>query len=156
MAIQGKNGYSHETIRVYAPSRGNLALAPEAAPRTRVAAEPVKKPRRSPAPKQAVPEAKVRRRTLAETMRAYKVLPKFAAVLCVGIATSAMLFVIMRYSRISSAYNEVNELSSQIENMEKAVEKANVDYLFSIDIDAAHDAARAAGMVYPTVDNISD
>ena len=138
-------------IRVYAPSRGNLALAPEAVPSTRVA-EPVRRPVRKPQPAARPaerPESKKQRRTLIDILRAYKVLPKLLAVLCVCLAAGAMLFMIRRYSRIAAVQSDINELNVRIAELESEIDKANVDYMFSIDIDAAHDAARAAGMVYP-------
>ena len=138
-------------IRVYAPSRGNLALQPEAVPQTRVA-EPVRRPVRKPQPAErplVKPGTQKSRRTFAEVWRAYNVTPKLMAVLCVCAAAGAMLFMVRRYSRISAMQSDINKLSQQISEMESHIEKANVDYMFSIDIDAAHNAARAAGMVYP-------
>ncbi len=146
---------ANDTIRVYAPSRGNLALSTEAAPKTRVAAEPVRNPERKPhevlTPRKA---ERVQRRTLWQLMADYKVIPKTFAVVCVGAVAASMLFVMTRYNAISAAYTRTNELAAEVEALEKEVERTNVDYLFSIDIGAAHAAAKAAGMVYPTADNI--
>lgn len=138
-------------IRVYAPSRGNLALQPEAVPATRVA-EPARRPVRKPQPAERPAvrtETKKQRRTLAQIWKAYKVTPKIIAVCCVCLAAGAMLFMVRRYSRIASVQSDINRLSSQISQLESSIEKTNVDYMFSIDIGAAHNAARAAGMVYP-------
>lgn len=143
-------------IRVYAPSRGNLALQPEPVPSTRVA-EPVRRPVRKPQPAQrplVLPQTKKHRRTLADIWKAYKVTPKLIALLCVFIAAGSMLFMVRRFSRISAMQTDINRLSGKISELESSIEKDNVEYMFSIDIGAAHNAARAAGMVYPDSGNI--
>gem|GEM_PF-274513 len=148
----------NEPIRVYAPSRGNLAVKSEAAPATRVA-EPARRPVRRPAPQTRPlvdPKQAQKRRTLADVWRAYKITPKLFAVLCVGAAAASLLFMMKRYSRISAVQREINELSGRIVEMEKGVERTDIEYMFSIDIGAAHDAARQAGMVYPVAEGIGD
>ena len=52
------------------------------------------------------------------------------------------------YNGISAAQREINSLSKQVAEMEGVVEKTNVEYLFSIDVSSARDAAGAAGMTY--------
>ena len=138
-----------EPIRVYAPSRGNLAIQPERIPSTRVA-EPARRPR---------PETTVRplrkgsespaSRNLLKLWRDWRIAPKLAAFVCVCLAAAAMLFMLRRYSRISAVQTDINKLSKQIAQMEDSIERANVNYMSSIDIGAAHDAATEAGMVYP-------
>lgn len=147
-----------QPIRVYAPSRGNLALQPDAAPATRVA-EPIRRPARKPAPAErplVSPKQKRQTRTLGEIWRAYNITPKLFATVCVCLAAGAMLFMIRRYSRIAAVQSDINRLSKQITEMENSIDKTNVDYMFSIDIDAAHNAARAAGMVYPDSGSFGD
>ncbi len=143
----------NEPIRVYAPSRGNLAEQPEYSPVTRVA-EPVRRPSRRPQPDQrplVSPKTAKKRRSLAEVWRAYKVTPKAAAVLCILLAAAAMLFVLRRYDRITAVQHEIIDLGNRIEQLQNEVERTGNEYNSSIDINAAHEAARAAGMVYPGI-----
>ena len=145
-------------FRVYAPGRtrtvvnGNLAVKSEALPRTRVAEplpnEPARRPRLVP-----VKQPKQQRRTLPELVRDYKVVPKAMAVAVVLAMAFALIFMISGFSNISAAQKEINRLSKKVTEMERAVEKTNVDLLFSIDAGAAHDAARDAGMSYPAARN---
>ncbi len=144
---------SLEALRVYAPSRGNLAIESESLPYTRVA-EPLPKtsPRRRPA---LVPKAPAeRRRSLAEVFRANKVLAKTTAVIGILAVALALLVMISGYNKITAAQKEINNLSREVSEMESSVEKANIEYLFSIDIGSAHDAANAAGMRYPVSGNV--
>ena len=145
---------SLDAIRVYAPSRGNLAVKSEALPYTRVAEPVPAEPRRRP---QLVPAAPAkRRRTLLETLREYKALPKTAAVVMVLAVAFALIVTISGFNTISAAQKEINALNKRVAEMENVVERTNVEYLFSIDIGSAHDAANAAGMAYPGSGNIGD
>lgn len=137
-------------IRVYAPSRGNLALQSEALPRTRVA-EPKPYPERRPKLTPVAPRPK--RRTLAQILREYKVFPKLAAVICIAAIAAALIITVSGFNTISETQKEINRLSKKVSEMEKTVEKTGVDLLFSIDLSAAHEAARANGMSYPTAQN---
>lgn len=144
---------SLDAIRVYAPSHGNLAIETEALPYTRVA-EPLPRtePRRRP---YLVPNApQPRRRTLADILREYKVLPKAAAFVCVAAMAFALIVMLSGYNNIAAAQKEINSLNKRVAEMENLVEKTNVDYLFSVDINSAHDAAREAGMTYPVTGSI--
>lgn len=137
-----------DALRVYAPSRGNLAIKSEALPATRVAEpSPSREPRRRPT---LVPrKPAVRRRTLADVLRENKVLPKTAAVVCVLAMAMALIVMLSGYNNISAAQKEINSLSKRVDDMESVVEKTNVEYLFAIDAGSAHDAASEAGMNYP-------
>lgn len=138
---------SLDAIRVYAPSRGNLAIESEALPYTRVA-EPA--PAAAPRRPKLVPLAPAKKRhTLLDTVREYKVLPKTGAVALILAMAFALIFTLSGFNNISAAQKEINSLTKQVSEMEKGVEKANVDLLFALDPAAAHDAARAAGMSYP-------
>ncbi len=139
---------SLEALRVYAPSRGNLAIESEALPYTRVAEPaPGYEPRRRPT---LVPKAPARKkRTLAQVLRENKVVSKLAAVGCVLAVAMALIVMISGYKNISAAQKEINELSKRVSEMESSVEKTNVEYLFSIDVGSATDAAGSAGMTYP-------
>ena len=142
---------SLDAIRVYAPSRGSLALDSEALPYTRVA-EPA--PAAAPRRPKLVPLAPAKKRhTLLDTMREYKVLPKTAAVVCILAMAFALIFTLSGFNNISASQKEINKLSKQVSEMEKNVEKANVDLLFSLDLASAHEAARDAGMSYPGTGN---
>lgn len=147
MPETSKERKSLEAIRVYAPSRGNLAVSSEALPYTRVA-EPLPKtePRRRPV---IVPSAPAKeRRSLIDTAREYKLLPKLAAFLCVLAMAFSLIVMLSGYNRISAAQKDLNSLNKRVTEMENVVEKTNVEYLFSIDVGSAHDAASAAGMSY--------
>lgn len=144
---------SLDTIRVYAPSRGNLAIQSESLPYTRVAEpSPVRPaPGRRPT---LVPKAPAKkRRTLADTLREYKVLPKAAAIACILSMAFALIFMLSGFNDISAAQKEINKLNQRVSEMESVVEKTNVDYLFSIDIGAARAAAGEAGMTYAVKSN---
>ncbi len=145
----------NEPIRVYAPSRGNLAIQPERNPATRVA-EPVRRPRQEPAVRPLTPgkdAVSPSHRRFAQIWREYRVTPKLAAFACVCLAAGAMLFMLRRYSRISAVQRDINSLSKEITRMEDSIEQANVSFMSSVDIGAAHDAATEAGMVYPGADS---
>lgn len=151
MSTDSSKRKSLDEIRVYAPSRGNLALASETLPRTRVAepspVRPARKPRLVPVP------AKPRRRTLSELVREYKVLPKAAAAIAILAVAFALIVTVSGFNTISATQKEINKLEKKVSDMESTVEKAGVDLLFSIDPEAAHNAAREAGMLYPTARN---
>ncbi|MCR5611960.1 MAG: hypothetical protein K6F68_09070 [Clostridiales bacterium] len=151
MSTGNEKAKSLDELRVYAPSRGNLALKSEALPRTRVAEpkpyEPVRRPKLTP----VAPRPK--RKTLLEVLREYKFLPKTLAVVVILAMAAALIVTISGFNNISAAQKEINNLSKKVSQMESAVEKTNVDLLFSIDIDAAHAAAEEAGMSYPTAEN---
>ena len=141
---------SRDAIRVYAPSRGNLAIKEETLPVTRVAEPtPRRQAPRRPRP-HLVPKAPARkRRTLTELLREFKVVPK-AAFLAVVLAAAAMLlFSISGSKNIASVQKEINDLQKEITDLQSVVDKTSVDYLFSIDIGSARGAAAAAGMAYP-------
>ena len=82
----------NEPIRVYAPSRGNLAMRPEAVPATRVA-EPARRPNPTVRPHRKGQEAPARR-TLAQLWREYKVAPVLAVFCCIFAAAGALLVMI--------------------------------------------------------------
>lgn len=141
-----------DVLRVYAPSRGNLAIDMETLPRTHVA-EPVRKPApRHPRP-YLVPEKapEVRRRTLADILREYKVAPKLGFVALAVAVAFAFIVMLSGYNDISAAQKRINALDEQVSRLQSAVEKTKVDYLFSIDLGSAREAATQAGMTYPAV-----
>lgn len=157
MSTGNANRYQEDEFRVFAPGRstttvnGNLAMKPEALPRTRVAEPLPARPERRP---HLVPvRPKEKRRTLPQLIRDYKVVPKTMAAAVVLAMAFAMIFMISGFNNISVAQKEINRLSKKVSEMESAVEKTGVDLLFSIDAGAAHDAARDAGMSYPTARN---
>lgn len=137
-----------DTIRVYAPSRGSLAIESEALPYTRVAEPaPGYEPRRRPT---LVPKAPAKKkRSLAQVLKENRVTSKLAAVGCVLAVAMALIVMLSGYNNISAAQKEINELSKRVATMESSVEKTNVDYLFSIDDASAHEAAGSAGMTFP-------
>ena len=120
---------------------------------------PARKPIRKPQPAERPlvdPKQQRRTRTLGEIWKAYRITPKLLATACVCLAAAAMLFMVKRYSRIAAVQSDINKLSGRITEMENSIEKTNVDYMFSIDIGAAHNAAREAGMVYPDSGSFGD
>lgn len=155
MSTGNARNSSLEDLRVFAPGRtvtnGNLALNSEALPRTRIAEPKPAQPARRP---QLVPvRPKEKRRTLAQVIREYRVIPKTFAVAAVLAAAFALIFMISGFNNISAVQKDINRLSNKVSEMERAVEKTNVDLLFSIDAGAAHEAAQNAGMDYPTAQN---
>ncbi len=142
--MANKQNDINENLRVYAPSRGNLAVDMNAIPATRIAKQQEPESHRNNKPRRE-------HRSLLQLMREHKVLPRTVAVLSICAVMGVMLFVMSRYNAIAQGHSELNELSERIEMMQQQVEKANVDYLFAIDINAARDAARSAGMEYPNL-----
>lgn len=139
-----------EALRVYAPSRGNLAIDSEALPYTRVAEPaPARPARRRPSLVPAAPSQE--KRTFADVVRENKLVAKVVSVVCILAAAFALIFMIHGYNGISAAQKEINELSKRVADMEGVVEKTNVEYLFSIDVGSAREAAGAAGMTYSGV-----
>lgn len=140
-----------DALRVYAPSRGNLAIDTESLPRTHVA-EPAHKPEpRRPRP-YLVPKApETRRRTLADILREYKVIPKAGFVALVLAVAFALIIMLSGYNDISAAQKRINALDSKVSELQSAVDKTKVDYLFSIDLGSAREAAAQAGMTYPAL-----
>ncbi len=147
-----------EPIRVFAQSSGTSALKAEAAVHTRLAAQPayMPEPYRSPLPHRA-PErkeaSKPQRLPLKQLLKRYKVAPKVFAVFVICSLAAMALFVVFQNERISRVQHELNSLNKQIAASENLLEEANVEYLFSIDVEAARDAAQSAGMVLPTGSN---
>jgi cell division protein FtsL len=141
---------SLDAIRVYAPSRGNLAIKEETLPQTHVA-EP--SPRKAEPRRQRprlVPKAPAKkRRTLTQLIREFKVFPKLAFLAFVLTAAFCFLFMLSGSKDIAAAQKDINDLQEQISDLQSVVDKTNVDYLFSIDISSARGAAAAAGMAYP-------
>lgn len=141
---------SLDAIRVYAPSRGNLAIKEETLPITRVAEPSPSRPEpRRPRPR-LVPKAPAKkRRTFAQFVREFKVVPKAAFLTFVLAAAFMLLFSLSGSKNIAAAQREINELRNEISDLQSVVDKTSVDYLFSIDISSARGAAAAAGMSYP-------
>lgn len=136
---------SLDTLRVYAPSRGSLAVETEALPLTRVA-EPL--PARQRRPKLvALPQKK--RRTFADVLREHKVLQRAAMLVSIFAVAFALVVTVSGYNRISAAQRDLNSLSKQAEELKNSVEQTNIDLLFSISSASPQDAAEAAGMSYP-------
>ena len=141
-----------DALRVYAPSRGNLAIDSEALPYTRVAEPtPESKPRRRPALAPVRNKPAVKKQSLAEAAKENKVFYKLIAVACVLAVALALIVMLSGYNSISAAQRELNDLSKRVAGMESMVEKTNVEYLFSIDAASSHEAANIAGMTYPVM-----
>ena len=150
MPDSNKRAASNHPLRVYAPSRGNLAIQ-EAVPATRVA-EPARRPNPAVRPDRR-PVEEQRPRSLVQLWRDYKVGPKLAIFCCVFAVAGALLFTVRRYSRISAVQSDINELKAQIEQMEITLDSIDVEYMSGVNINAAHSAAEQAGMVYPRSGN---
>ena len=135
-----------EDIRVYSPSRGNLAIKSEALPYTRVAEPETAAPRR-PVLVPAAPADK--RRTLLDLLRERKVFAKTAAIACVFVAAAALIVTVSGYNNISAVQKQINDLNESVSRMQIDVKSAERTYLESIDTEAAQRAAADAGMVYP-------
>ena len=151
MATGKERVKSLDELRVYAPSRGNLAYQSEAIPHVRTAEPAPDRPIRKPDLRPVAPRP--RRRSLFELLRDYKILPKIAAVAAILAVAGVLIVTVSGYNRISAAKRENNKLSKKVIEMEKAVEKAKVDLLFSIDQEAAQEAAQEAGMQYSGIGN---
>ncbi len=79
---------------------------------------------------------------------------KLAALVCVGITVAVLAVLLLRYARITECYAAVNSLNESIEESERSIAALNVELNSVIDIDAARETALAAGLGYPTADQI--
>lgn len=145
------DGRNNQPMRVYAPNSGSLALKEEYAYYGTRLAET--RPQRSeptpikPQPSRRTPPKKAHV-PLSQILRQNKVGVKLLALACVATVAFTALFVVLRFATISSAQRELNSLDNEIANTNKMLEEVNRDYLFSLDIAAARNAAEAAGMMH--------
>jgi len=72
----------------------------------------------------------------------------------IGLAAGAILIVLSRYSLITLEYQKVNELKSDISQIELEIKALNVRFNSAVSIEAAKSAAAKAGMRYPTAGQI--
>lgn len=135
-----------EDIRVYSPSRGNLAIKSEALPYTRVA-EPEKAVPHRPV---LVPTAPAEKKlSVLDRIRERRLFAKAAAIVCVFVAAAALIITVSGYNNISAVQKQINELNESVSQMQVNVNSAERTYLESIDTEAAQRAAADAGMSYP-------
>lgn len=147
---------SAEPIRVFAQSNGTSALKAEAAVRTRLAAQPAyaPEPQTRPRPSRPAEAPKPQRIPLSQLLKQYKVGQKMLAMFVICSLAAMALFVVFQNERISRVQHELNSLNEQIAASESLLEEATVEYLFSIDVEAARSAAHSAGMVLPADSNM--
>lgn len=137
---------SFDELRVFAPSRGNLAVKEESLPYTHVA-EPVTvpmKPRRVKSPK------KEERVTVAMFLRNAKAMKKVCITAVVLAVAAALIITVSGYNRIAEEQKRINALRDRVEELSVIVE---TDSKFPVDFGAARQAAQDAGMVYPSSAN---
>ena len=152
-----KDEYVYAPSRVYSHSRAATAEAlpnemPQQAPRPEEPGSAEAEPRtrtREPAVKTRVqtgPSPRQRRKQ--------RVLPKVASVACIFLIAAVLIGVIVRYSAIALAYSAVNDLEDGIAESERNIAALNVQLNNALNIDAAREAALAAGLGYPTAEQI--
>lgn len=156
MAIAArKDEYIYAPSRVYSHSRAAVAEAlPENAqeevPRP---AQPELKtvPQRT---RQPAVKTRIHRGVSVRQRRKQRTLPRVLSVGCVFIMAAILIGVIMRYSMITLAYSNINDLEDQIAESERNIAALNVQLNSAIDLNAARETALAAGLGYPTAEQI--
>lgn len=141
-ARQENREYYAPVTRVY--SHGSTAAAAEPAyrpqpRREQPAAAPQETPRQSRKP-QATPALSPAQRALA------------ALVICA--VAAALLFVLVRYERITDEYAVVNSLKDDIEEANLSLAALNVELQLAVSLEDAKEVAERMGMDYPTADQI--
>lgn len=81
-------------------------------------------------------------------------LQKLLVITCILTAAAALLFLLVRYERISDEYAVVNSLKNDIEEKKRELDTLSVTLECSVSLEEAKEAARRAGMNYPTVEQI--
>lgn len=146
--------YAPNTTRVYVDSSVyRSSAAPKLEPEEPdffeeaelVPAKPAVKTR--PAPK----KGKNVRRAPSAAAVFFKKVAVLGAVLCVA---AALIGILVRYAQIAEQYDEVNQIKSDIAQCEIDLTELRVQLNSAVSIDEARDAAGAAGMDYPSADQI--
>lgn len=79
---------------------------------------------------------------------------KVSVLATVVFIAAALIGVLMRYAEISTEYNKVNTLKSNIAQCEIELTELAVKLNSAVSIDTAREAAQEAGMGYPGADQI--
>lgn len=85
----------------------------------------------------------------ARLQRKRRLLLRLASVCSVLAALSALLFIMVRYEKISVEYAAVNALREDIEETRLNLDALNVTLQYAVTLDEARAAAERLGMVYP-------
>jgi hypothetical protein len=85
----------------------------------------------------------------ARLLKKHRLLLRLASVCAVLAALSALLFIMVRYEKISGEYAAVNELKKDIEETRLNLDALNVSLQYAVTLDEARAAAERLGMVYP-------
>lgn len=100
---------------------------------------------------------KQKRRKAPVVVRQQRELSTFERVVimaCTFVFAAMVIFVLSGYERITRAYADINILTSEIEKVNLHISELNVSIECAVTIEQAEAAAQAAGMTYPTQNQI--
>ena len=158
MAVAARKPESYRSnasaTRVYVDSRVYYSsAAPKLEPEERESPEEVY----VPSPAQRTRPAQTTRaaaRTKSKVSPAAVFFKKAAVLLSICCIAAACIAVLMRYSLIAQEYDAVNGLKSNIEQCKIDLDELKVKLSSAVSIEEARDAADAAGMRYPSAEQI--
>ncbi len=142
--LDNERRYAPAATRVYAQSAAAPALAPN----------PQAQPQAAPRPTIASPARATRIARAAQPRP--RVSPGRLLFTTLGIMAGAalMILILVRYAMISQEYALVNDTKEQIEASGREIAALKVQLNAAVSLDEARAAALAAGMGYPTADQI--
>lgn len=79
---------------------------------------------------------------------------RVAIIVCTFIFAAMIVFVLSGYERITRAYTDINTLNNSIDSVNLHISELNVAIECAVTIEDAEAAAQAAGMTYPSQDQI--
>lgn len=144
-AAAGNDKYAYAPSRVYSYSRAAVA---EELPEYEPAAP---QPERHSHP---VTHTRVKREPSPAQKRKRRFMPKLMSVIAVFAAAAVLIFIVVRYSAITSEWASVNALESDIAESERRITELEVQLDEAVNLDAARETATEAGLDYPTADQI--
>ncbi len=150
-----KNKYEYAPSRVYSYARTALAeempaYEPEAIPQRAPQAAP-RKPQQTAHPSV---QTRVRRDATPAAKRKQRFLPKLFSVAAVFITAAMLIYIIVRYASIADQWGNVTAMQANIEDSRRRITQLEVQLDEAADLEAAREAALAAGMNYPTAEQI--
>lgn len=131
----------------------NLARA-YAQPAYEPAYEPARPQPAPPRPRQPAPRPRPRYRVRPETRTGLSLGKKLMTMGSIAVFFAALMFLLVRYERISVEYGMINDLKSQIGKTQLELSSLLVELEFTASLDQAKQEALAAGMNYPAASQI--
>ncbi len=153
-AAANKNKYAYAPSRVYSYARTAVAEAlpeyePEGSPREprRPAPSPVRRTHPSA-------QTRLRRDASPSAKRKQRFLPKLFSVTAVFMMAAMLIYIIIRYASITAEWSKATDTQALIDESRRRITQLEVQLDAAADIEAARQAAREAGMDYPSAEQI--